>query len=148
VTVTSQITAPSSNPVVPGSVKLECVDSRGKILATLGTMVDDGTQGDVVARDDTFTMRVAFTETTPSPVRLQVSATFRTGGKWVTSAVALTRVVANTPPVANAGPDRILIHGLQTVELGSTVCSTILLRHPVPRRDVRMWRCPAKKGIA
>jgi hypothetical protein len=114
VTVTSQITAPSSNHVVPGSVKLERVDSRGKILATLGTMVDDGTRGDAVARDGTFTLRVAFTESTPSPVRLQVSATFRAGGKRITSDVALIRIVANTPPVAKAGPD-------QTVKVGQTV---------------------------
>src|SRR5262245_21792591 len=77
-------------------------------------MVDDGTQGDVVARDGTFTMRVTFTESTPSPVRLQVSATFRAGGKRVTSDVVLIRVVANTPPMANAGPD-------QTVKVGQTV---------------------------
>src|SRR5262245_25324263 len=77
-------------------------------------MVDDGTQGDVVARDGTFTMRVTFTESTPSPVRLQVSATFRAGGKRVTSAAALLPVVGNTPPMANAGPD-------QTVKVGQTV---------------------------
>jgi RHS repeat-associated protein len=111
VTVTSQITAPSSNPVVPGSVKLERVDSRGKVLATLGTMVDNGTQGDAVAGDGIFTLRVTFTEPTPGTVRLQVSATFRAGGQRVTSAVALIPVVGNTPPVANAGPDQTVVVG-------------------------------------
>ena len=40
--VTSQITAPPANPVVPASVKLDRVDAQGKLLANLGTMVDDG----------------------------------------------------------------------------------------------------------
>src|SRR5262245_13642869 len=107
VTVTSQITAPSSHPVVPASVKLERVDARGKILAHLGTMIDDGTKGDAVARDGTFTLRVVFTEPTPGTLRLQVSATFRAGPGRITSAIALVPIIApNTPPVAHAGPDQ------------------------------------------
>src|SRR5262245_27251953 len=115
VTVTSQITAPSRHPVVPASVKLERVDARGKILANLGTMVDDGTTGDAVARDGIFTLRVLFTEPIPGTLRLQVSATFRAGPGRLTSAIALIPIIApNTPPVAHAGPD-------QTVKVGQKV---------------------------
>jgi len=104
-TVTSQITAPPTNPVVPASVRLERPDERGKILDNLGMMSDDGTQGDTVAGDGIFTLRVDFSEPAPGTLRLQVSATFRASPGRITSAIALVPIVANAPPVADAGKD-------------------------------------------
>lgn len=113
-TVTSRITSSPSTPVVPASVKLFRVDDRTKILVNLGTMLDDGTNGDAVARDGIFTLQVSVTEPAPGELRLQVEATFRGGPGRISSGVTVVPIMGNTPPVANAGPD-------QTVFVGTTV---------------------------
>ena len=113
-TVTSRITTSPGNPVVPASVKLESVDANGAVLATLGTMYDDGTHGDMVAGDGIFTVQVGVTETAPGAPRLQVAATFKAGPGRLVSAVTVVPIVFDTAPVANAGPD-------QRVSVGTTV---------------------------
>jgi hypothetical protein len=74
VRVTAQITDPS---LLPTSVNLFKVDATGKVLASLGRMYDDGTNGDVVAGDHVFGRAVNLNETHTGEVWLQVSAGFK-----------------------------------------------------------------------
>ena len=54
-TVTVAITDPA---VVPASVVLQRIDDAGRVLATLGHVMDDGTDGDAAAGDRTFTAQL------------------------------------------------------------------------------------------
>src|SRR5689334_22589750 len=74
VTVTATISDPS---VLAPSVVLQRVDEAGRVLATLGPVVDDGTAGDATAGDRVFTARVTLYEQTATVVRLRVSAGFQ-----------------------------------------------------------------------
>jgi hypothetical protein len=63
--------------LIPNSVTLLRVDSGGQAIATLGTLHDDGLNGDVIAGDKIYTAVVTFTEPAPVQIYLQVSAAFR-----------------------------------------------------------------------
>lgn len=95
--VTSRITSDPPNPVIATGVNLLRVDASNKVMATLGTMRDNGTQGDAVAGDGTFTLTVSLNEAAAGEVRLLVSAAFKGLLKRVLSNV--TAVPARfTPP--------------------------------------------------
>jgi len=74
VRVTAGITDPS---VLGGGVLLQRIDAAGRVVATLGTMVDDGTNGDVTAGDQVFTLRPTLYEQAAGAVRLRASAAFQ-----------------------------------------------------------------------
>jgi hypothetical protein len=74
VTVVSAISDPS---LLPSSVLLQRIDAAGRVLATLGVPVDNGSGGDAVAGDGLFTIRTTIFETISGPVILRVSAAFQ-----------------------------------------------------------------------
>ena len=76
VTVTIQLTDPQ---LIPESVNLQRVDASGKALAVLGTLNDQGLNGDVTPGDQVFTIRQTFTEVTPTAILLRVSWAVRGG---------------------------------------------------------------------
>jgi PKD domain len=112
--VTSDVGGDTGNPLIPSSVNSLRVDTGGDVVAMLGTMRDDGTNGDQVAGDGTFTLRLAVTEQQLGEMRLQVSAAFQGLLKRVLSEVAAVPIEVNQAPVASAGLD-------QTVFVGKTV---------------------------
>lgn len=75
-TLPSQLTTDPTQSVIPGSVPLERLDTRDRRLLSL-PMFDDGTHGDAVARDGSFTLRGLFWSPLPTIVCLWVIATFR-----------------------------------------------------------------------
>jgi hypothetical protein len=87
VTVTIQIT---DSRLISGSVNLQRLDASGTVIATLGTLNDAGTNGDVVAGDKIFTVKNTFNEATATPVQLRVS--------WALKGV-LKRAMSNTVTV-------------------------------------------------
>src|SRR5215471_14369157 len=117
ITVTSQITTSPSNPVV--SVRLLRLDARGNVVASLGSMYDDGTHGDAIAGNGVFTMQGYDREPTPLVIRLQVVATFLNNPAPVYSGITEVAVVSNRPPVANAGPAQTVVVGTQVQLDGS-----------------------------
>jgi hypothetical protein len=93
VTVTAVITDPA---VVAGSVQVQRYDSQGRVLGVLGTLADDGRNGDATAGDRTFTLRQTVYELTPGPMTLRVSAAFQGRVMRVLSA-PFTLTIAGTP---------------------------------------------------
>lgn len=61
------------------SVVLLRLDSAGKPSDLLGRLRDDGTNGDLKAGDDIYSIRVSLTETAVRPVPLAVAAWFKPG---------------------------------------------------------------------
>lgn len=71
------IISPAGHPVIETGVYLLRTDATGRVIATLGTMRDDGTNGDAVAGDGVFALRMRVTEGTVGALRFKVSAPFR-----------------------------------------------------------------------
>lgn len=80
--VTAQIVDPT---VITASVSLQRLNSGGQVVAVLGSLRDEGTNGDKTAGDSIYSTTVNFTEPTAGSVRLAVSAAFRGVMKRVTS---------------------------------------------------------------
>ncbi len=65
-----QITAPD---VIPSSVNLQKIDAQGR-ATIIGTLRDDGTEGDATANDRLFTLRFSVFEQNPLTLTYRVSA--------------------------------------------------------------------------
>lgn len=81
-------------------------------MGTLGTMRDNSTNGDGVAGDGAFTLRVTLTEAVPGEVRLQVPAAFRNLVRRVLSGVAVVPVVVQDtmpPQMAITSPGNLSV---------------------------------------
>jgi hypothetical protein len=74
VLVTAVITDPS---LIAPSVNLLRLDNTGGVIANLGTLHDDGLNGDLVAGDKEYSLSLSFNEPSATQIRLQVSAAFR-----------------------------------------------------------------------
>lgn len=88
VTVTAVITDPS---LISTSVNLLRI-SATSAATIVGQLRDDGTNGDAVADDKIFTLRLTLTEPTKGQVPLQASAAFRGFLRRVTSSVVVVDV--------------------------------------------------------
>jgi hypothetical protein len=74
VTVTSSITDAA---LIPESVNLQRLDSSGRVISVLGSLHDDGLNGDAVAGDQIYSITSTVFENTPGVVTVRVSAAFR-----------------------------------------------------------------------
>jgi hypothetical protein len=74
---TVRFTAIITNPAVQPAVNLLKVDASGKTLATVGTMNDNGANGDVVAGDKTFSLQTTINEPSVGVLHYMVSAPFK-----------------------------------------------------------------------
>jgi hypothetical protein len=97
ITVTSLISDPS---VIPNSVNLLRLDPSGGAAVIVGQLHDDGTNGDLLAGDQLYTVQVELNEPTAGQIQLQVSAAFRGQLRRVTSPVITipVTVAVNLPP--------------------------------------------------
>jgi len=85
---------------------------RFKVMGTLGTMRDNGTNGDAVAGDGAFILRVTLTEAVPGEVWLQVSAAIRNLVRRVLSGVAVVPIVVQDtmpPQMAMTSPGNLSV---------------------------------------
>lgn len=73
ITVTAAISDPA---LIPGSVNLLRLDKSGQ-ATILGTLHDDGTNGDDFAGDHVYSIQLTFREAQPGEIPLQVSAAFK-----------------------------------------------------------------------
>jgi len=118
VTVTSSITSPS---VVPGSVSLERIDASGSLVASLGSLHDDGLNGDAVAGDKMFSILATILENTPGIVRLRVSAAFQGSLQRATSAPVTVNVTGSATGITISVPNNNAYLNTQLVTVRGTV---------------------------
>ena len=71
------VTSPGDPVVVPQGVYLQRVNASNQFLATLGIMHDDGANGDAVAGDGIFSLRITVNESVSGILYLRTSAPFR-----------------------------------------------------------------------
>lgn len=71
VTITAQIPDPS---VITSSVNLQRIDAQGRVVEVVGSMVDDGANGDAVSGDRVFTIRFTVLQQTPGTLTYRASA--------------------------------------------------------------------------
>ena len=101
---TVTITVPIPDPLlIPGSVNVLRLGLANTQPTILGTMHDDGKNGDAVAGDGIYTLRFSLTEASPGQIRLQISAAFRGVLQRVTTAPAV--VIASADGTAPLPPD-------------------------------------------
>ena len=82
---------------IPGSANLLRLDANNKTVAILGTLHDDGINGDAVAGDGIYSLAVTVNENQTGSRRLQVSAAFRGLLRRVTSSIVDITVVPPDP---------------------------------------------------
>lgn len=62
--------------LIASTVQLQQLDSNGKVVATLGTLHDDGLNGDAAANDNQYSLQTTVYLTSPGPATFRVSAGF------------------------------------------------------------------------
>lgn len=72
--VTSAITNPD---VIPETINLQKLDASGRVIAVLGSLRDDGLEGDAQAGDNVYTIKTTVLENVPGTVRYRVTAGVR-----------------------------------------------------------------------
>ena len=92
----------------PAGMVLQKIDSAGNVLASLGTLHDDGAEGDAAAADGTYSVRATLLENIPGTLLYRIAATFPGVAQPVYSAqlsVAVTGIatgVTITTPASGA----------------------------------------------
>ncbi len=100
VTISVQINDPT---LIISSVNLPRLDDTGKVVAILGTLHDDGLNGDSLAADKRFTIQKAFTELNTGKIKLRVSAAFKGLLKRVFSEVIYLEIADAAAVIGPAG---------------------------------------------
>ena len=81
--VTITVAIPDASLLLPGGAILQMVDLTGKPFAVLGSLHDDGLNGDAMAGDSVYSIRVTLNEST--------------GRVWLRSAIAFRGLVQRAP---------------------------------------------------
>jgi hypothetical protein len=118
VRVTAVITDPS---VIAASVILQRIDGAGRVVGTLGAMVDDGTAGDVTVGDRTYTIRPTLYEQAPGSVRLRASAAFQGRLTRVVSAPVSVTVTGASATVRITEPANLAYLNVSPTQVRGTV---------------------------
>jgi len=127
-----------------GSVMLQRLDSSGRVLAILGTLHDDGLNGDAKANDGIFTLVSTFTEFAIGPISLRVSATFSGAVNHVFSPIGTLTVTGTPPPtVTITAPANLSYLNLSPTTVTGTVSdpkATVVINSIAAGREWRLQR--------
>ncbi|HTF45410.1 MAG TPA: choice-of-anchor X domain-containing protein, partial [Terriglobales bacterium] len=118
VTVTAQISDPS---VIASSVNLQQIDPQGRIAGVIGTMVDDGTNGDAAAGDRIFSIRFAVLQEQPGSLTYRVSAGVLGSLIWVFSNPVTFTTAGPATGIAIAQPANLTFVGVSPIIISGTV---------------------------
>ncbi len=92
VTVTSVITDPS---LIPNTVILQQLNTTGQVVAVVGTLHDDGLNGDAVSGDGTYSIQTTIYQPNPGVLTFRVAAGFK-GALLLTYSAHLTINITGT----------------------------------------------------
>lgn len=118
VTVTSVITDPS---VIPASINLQKLDAGGRVVAVLGTLHDDGLDGDAVAGDKIFSITTTVLESNTGTVKYRVSAGFLGSLLRVFSAAVSVSITGTSTGIAITSPANAAYLNTPIITVSGTV---------------------------
>ena len=125
VRVTAEI---DDSSLIASSVRLQRYDTSiggnplpRTLVTVLGTLVDDGTSGDLVAGDKTFSLVVTVFEVNPTPVNLRVSAEFQGKLTPVLSPPLRVNVVGTSTGITITAPANLAFLNTAPVHVSGTV---------------------------
>ena len=95
--VTAVVTDPA---LIAGTVNLQQRDANGKLTTILGSLHDDGQNGDAVAGDKVYSLQVTLNIATPGTIIFQVSAAFHASPIRSGSAGVNGTVTGTSSPVS------------------------------------------------
>lgn len=88
----------------PSTLQLQKIDGAGTVLASLGNLHDDGTDGDASAGDAVWALRSTVLENTPGTLRYRIAGTFPGHAQTVYSNVFSVTVAGTATGVAITAP--------------------------------------------
>jgi hypothetical protein len=94
----------SSAQVIPSSIVLHKLGTGGNVVATVGTLHDDGLDGDAVAGDKTYSLRTTVLENTPGSTSYRVAANFQGYAQQVTSGNLPVAITGSATGIAITAP--------------------------------------------
>lgn len=119
VTATAVIPSPA---LLPDGANLQRVDSAGRVITTYGPMRDDGKEGDEVAGDRKFTLRVTLNEKDAGAVNLRVAAAFQGQLIRVFSGLMTVTVTGTpAPKITITSPENLAYLNLSPTTVSGTV---------------------------
>jgi len=119
IVVTAVITSPA---LLPDGAQLQRIDSAGRVVATYGVMRDNGQNGDAVANDKVFSLRITLAEGAPGPVNLRVAAAFQGLLTRVFSGLVTVNVTgAPAPKIAITAPANLAYLNVSPTTVSGTV---------------------------
>lgn len=120
--VVSTITALIDNgAVLPTSVVLQKLDGGGAVLATLGALHDDGSDGDASAGDKIYSLRTTVLENQPGTVNYRVAAQFPDYAQTVYSASLAIAITGSATGIAIISPASGAYLNTPVITLNGTV---------------------------
>jgi hypothetical protein len=118
VLITAVITDPA---VLPGGVQVQRYDSQGRVVGVIGLLTDDATNGDAVAGDKTFSLRLPAYELTPGPITLRVSAAFQGRVLRILSAPFILSVTGTPSTISITTPANLSYFNLSPIQVTGTI---------------------------
>ena len=116
-----RVTAAITGSVIAASVVLQRIDAAGRVVGTLGPLVDTGGNGDLVAGDGTFTARPTLYEPAGGAVRLRVAAAFQGRLALVLSAPVTVTVTGASATVTVTQPANLSFLNVSPTQVRGTV---------------------------
>ena len=116
-----RVTAAITGSVIAASVVLQRIDAAGRVVGTVGPLVDDGSNGDLVAGDRMFTARPTLYEPAAGAVRLRVAAAFQGRLALVLSAPVTVTVTGASATVTVTQPANLSFLNVSPTQVRGTV---------------------------
>lgn len=118
VTITSSITDPS---LIPESVNLQKLDASGRVIAVIGTLHDDGLNGDATAGDKIFSITTTVLENATGTVKYRVSAGFLGSLLRVNSAAVTVTITGTATGISIQSPANAAYINTPVITISGTV---------------------------
>ncbi|TWI69730.1 carboxypeptidase family protein [Pseudoduganella lurida] len=102
--VTGLVTVAVEAAAPPATLVLQKIDANGAVIATAGTLHDDGMEGDATAGDKLYSLGATVLENTPGTLRYRVAGTFPGYAQAVYSNVVSVAITGTATSVEITSP--------------------------------------------